>query len=493
MSASDLKLPVRVFVIDDDEVDREIVRHLLPRAGIEAEVLEAEDPAVALATLRGQGAGFVELIVLDYHFPREDGLEVLRALRELDTLTPVIVLTGQEDTALAVELMKSGAADYIPKGALTAQRLGQSVHHALRLRALDLAARAAQEALRASEEFNRRVLEASADCIKVLDLEGRLVSMSAGGYRLLGYPASTVVVGQPWLEFWSEDQRAAATAALTEARDGGVGHFVGHCAATSGATLWWDVVMSPIQGAGGRPERVLAISRDVTKQKRQAEFEQQLIGIVSHDLRNPIAAMIMGASLIKLKTTPDSPLASTAGRIVKSGERATRLIRDLLDFTQVRLGGGVPIERRAADIHVVCAQAVEEIALNHADRIIIHETDSDGRGAWDADRLAQVVDNLVRNAVSYGEPGAPITVSSVGRAETVEVRVHNHGKPIAPEVLPTLFEPFKRGDRRHDPERSVGLGLFIVREIVAAHGGNVEVHSDADQGTSFLVSLPRGP
>ena len=280
--------------------------------------------------------------------------------------------------------------------------------------------------------------------------------------------------------------------ALALLRDGGVGRFVGHCVSSSGATLWWDAVLSPIQGAGGRPERILAISRDVTGQKRQAEFEQQLIGIVSHDLRNPIAAMIMGASLIKLKTAADSPLASTAGRIVKSGERATRLIRDLLDFTQVRLGGGVPIERRAADIHAVCAQAVEEVALNHADRTLVHEDAGDGRGAWDADRLAQVVGNLVRNAVSYGEPGAPITVSSVGRATTVEVRVHNHGKPIAADVLPTLFEPFKRGDRRHDPERSVGLGLFIVREIVAAHGGAVEVCSDADHGTCFLVTLPRG-
>jgi PAS domain S-box-containing protein len=492
VSATDLKLPVRVFVIDDDEVDREIVRHLLPRAGIEAEVLEADDPAVALATLREQGTTFVELIVLDYHFPREDGLAVLRALRELDTITPVIVLTGQDDVALAVELMKNGAADYIPKGALTSERLGRSVRHALRLRGLDLAARAAQEALRASEEFNRRVLEASADCIKVLDLDGRLVSMSAGGHRLMQIPEGTSMAGKLWLEFWSEDQQVAAMAAFTEARSGGVGHFVGHCAATSGATLWWDVVISPIQGAGGLPERILAISRDVTKQKRQAEFEQQLIGIVSHDLRNPIAAMIMGASLIKLKTTPDSPLASTAGRIVKSGERATRLIRDLLDFTQVRLGGGVPIERRAADIHVVCAQAVEEIALNYPDRIIIREDEGDGHGAWDADRLAQVVGNLVRNAVSYGEPGAPITVSSVGRATTVEIRVHNHGKPIAPDVLPTLFEPFKRGDRRHDPERSVGLGLFIVREIVAAHGGTVEVCSEVEQGTCFSVTLPRG-
>ncbi len=485
---------IRVLVVDDDEVDRAVVRRLLPRGGLDAEILEEADPEAALTLLRTHnidGAARVDLVILDYHFPRHDGLKILQAMRAIDTTTPVIVLTGHDDIGLAVELMKNGAADYLPKNGLTAAHLGHSARHALRVSALASAARQAQEALRASEEFNRRMLESSHDCIKVLDLEGVLVSMSPGGFRTFGWPEDTEVVGRGWVEFWSEDQRAAAALAVASARGGGVGTFLGHCRSASGAPLWWDVVVSPILDAAGAPERLLAISRDVTRQKRQAEFEQQLVGIVSHDLRNPISAMIMGASLIALRIAEDSPLAGTIGRIVKSGERATRLIRDLLDFTKVRLGGGMPIARRPADIHLVCAQAFEEVTLNHPGRSVVHEQGGDGLGAWDTDRLAQVVGNLLHNAISYGDPDTPITVRSVGRDSTVEVQVHNLGQAIPAEVMTTLFEPFKRGGSKPDAERSIGLGLFIVREIVTSHDGRVDVRSDVEAGTTFVVTLPR--
>lgn len=478
---------VRVLVVDDDEVDRELVRRLLAKAGVEADVAEEEDPVAALARLR---KGAVDVVLLDYQFPKHDGLMVLRGVRELAAFVPVVVLTGHDETELAVDLMKNGAVDYIAKGALTPQRLAQSVRHALRLRASELATRAAQEALRASEEFNRRILESSHDCIKVLDLDGRILAMSPVGLRVLGVGDVAQVRGRSWLDFWNEDHRPGAEAALRAAASGKVGRFVGLCPARDGAPMWWDVVLSPVLAASGRPERLVATSRDVTEQRRQAEFEQQLIGIVSHDLRNPLSAMMIGASLLAAKLPAESPLAEIVQRIVGSGQRATRLIRDLLDFTQIRAGGKIPVDRRSADIHVVCKQVVEELALNNPGRLV-HRADGDGEGLWDPDRLAQVVSNLARNALSYGAPGTPVTVRSSGHGDAVTLRVHNEGKPIAPETLPTLFQPFRRGERRYDSDRSIGLGLFIVREIVQAHGGAVTVHSDAQAGTTFAVELPR--
>jgi sigma-B regulation protein RsbU (phosphoserine phosphatase) len=242
--------------------------------------------------------------------------------------------------------------------------------------------------------------------------------------------------------------------------------------------------------AGGKPERLLATSRDVTDQRRQAEFEQQLIGIVSHDLRNPLSAMMIGASLLAAKLPADSPLAEIVQRIVGSGQRATRLIRDLLDFTQIRAGGKLPVDRRSADIHVVCKQVVDELALNNPGRLI-HRPEGDGEGQWDPDRLAQVVSNLARNALSYGAAGTPVTVRSSGTGDGVQLRIHNEGRPIPAETISTLFQPYRRGERRYDPERSIGLGLFIVREIVLAHGGTVTVHSNVVEGTTFVVDLPR--
>jgi sigma-B regulation protein RsbU (phosphoserine phosphatase) len=478
---------VRVLVVDDDEVDRELVRRLLAKTGLDCVVLEDEDPVAALARLRRGG---VDVVLLDYQFPKHDGLLVLRGLREQGGVVPVVVLTGHDETELAVDLMKNGAVDYIAKGSLTPQRLGHSVRHALRLRASELATRAAQEALRASEEFNRRILESSHDCIKVLDVDGNILMMSPVGLEVLGLSDPSQVRGRSWLDLWQDEHRAGAEAALATAAAGMGGGFVGRCPARDGTPIWFDVVLSPVLAASGEPERLVATSRDVTDQRRQAEFEQQLIGIVSHDLRNPLSAMMIGASLLAQKLPADSPLAEIVQRIVGSGQRATRLIRDLLDFTQIRAGGRLPVDRRSADIHVVCKQVVDELALNNPGRLA-HRPEGDGEGQWDPDRLAQVVSNLARNALSYGAAGTLVTVRSSGGGDSVQLRIHNQGKPIPAETIPTLFRPFHRGERRYDPEHSVGLGLFIVREIVHAHGGTVTVHSNAVEGTTFVVELPR--
>jgi PAS domain S-box-containing protein len=479
---------LRVLVIDDDEVDRERVRRFLARAGVAATVFEHADPIAALGALRRLAP---DVIVLDYNFPKHDGLSVLREIRELDGLIPVIVMTGQDETALAVELMKAGAVDYIPKAGLTPQRLAHSVRHALRLRASELATHAAQEALRASEEFNRRVIASSHDCINVLDLEGRLLSMSPAGQQRLAIKSFSAVRGSPWADFWKGEHHEAARTALNEGRAGRVGRFVGFWPSQDGTPLWWDVLVTPILGPDGRPERLLASSRDVTDQRRQTEFEQQLIAIVSHDLRNPIAAMMMAGALLVEQLPPDSRLAKTAARVVSSGNRATRLIRDLLDFAQARLGGGLPLDRRETDIHALCRQAVDEITVNHPDRSIVHTAEGEGRGMWDPDRMAQVIGNLTRNAVTYSPQGSPVTVRSRDQDAGIRLEVHNEGYPIPLDVMATLFHPFKRGERKHDPERSIGLGLFIVREIVTAHGGSVNVHSTAADGTTFSVDLPK--
>ena len=297
--------------------------------------------------------------------------------------------------------------------------------------------------------------------------------------------------GSSWIDFWKDEHRNAAAAAVAEAKAGAAGRFVGFCPSMDGKPFWWDVLVTPILAADGKPERLLAISRDVTGQRKQAEFEQQLMGIVSHDLRNPISAMMMAGTLLLRTLPPDSPLVATAKRVVSSGDRATRLIHDLLDFTQVRLAGRLQVDRRAGDIHVVCRQMIDEIAINHPDRPILHAPAGDGSGLWDPDRIAQVVGNLARNAISYGQPGTPVTVRTQDRGDHLRVEVHNHGPAIAPDVMPTLFQPFKRGGKKPDPDRSIGLGLFIVREIVAAHGGAVDVHSTQSDGTTFSVDLPR--
>ncbi|MBA2321066.1 MAG: response regulator [Deltaproteobacteria bacterium] len=202
----------------------------------------------------------MDLVILDYNFPKHDGMFLLRELRESGHTTPVLVWTGQDDSGLAVDLMKNGAADFLPKAGLTSQRLSVSIRHALRRRASELAAGAVQEALRASDELNRRILECTHESVVVLDLAGHILLMSRAARELLEIPDLSLVHHRGWVDLWPEgEHRTAARNALLSAAQGAVGRFVGLGPSLSGAPLWWRVAVTPVLDADGKPERMVAL------------------------------------------------------------------------------------------------------------------------------------------------------------------------------------------------------------------------------------------
>jgi signal transduction histidine kinase/CheY-like chemotaxis protein len=226
--------------------------------------------------------------------------------------------------------------------------------------------------------------------------------------------------------------------------------------------------------------------------RRRTEFEQQLIGIVSHDLRNPLGAITMAAGLLQVSPGLNERQLKAAHRIASSCERATRLIRDFLDFTQARLGTGIPLKPRPMDLHEVTRHVVDEVRQAHPTREVVLETTGEGQGEWDPDRISQVLTNLVGNALAYSPANTPVRVTASSEPEFAQLQVHNHGTPISPELLPRLFEPLTRGAPTEGQQsRSIGLGLYIVREILRGHGGSVEVSSSVETGTTFRVRLPR--
>ncbi|WP_224247718.1 GAF domain-containing protein [Hyalangium gracile] len=233
--------------------------------------------------------------------------------------------------------------------------------------------------------------------------------------------------------------------------------------------------------------------RDQEELRRRTEFEQQLIGIVSHDLRNPLGAITMAAGLLQASPGLNERQLKAVHRIGSSCDRATRLIRDFLDFTQTRLGSGLPLKRRPMDLHDITRHVVDEVLLAHPERQVQVETRGEGHGEWDPDRIAQVLTNLVGNALAYSPPGTPVRVRTDTASSPALLEVHNEGTPISPEMLPRLFEPLTRGEpTTGQHSRSIGLGLYIVREIVRGHGGTVDVVSTPQAGTTFTVHLPRG-
>jgi sigma-B regulation protein RsbU (phosphoserine phosphatase) len=240
-----------------------------------------------------------------------------------------------------------------------------------------------------------------------------------------------------------------------------------------------------------RLEELVAESNRLHEEARdRALFAEQMIGIVSHDLRNPVSAVQMGAALLERKVA-DEDQRRIVGRIDRASKRANRLITDLLDFTQARLGGGLRASLKPIDLHATVREAVEDLALANPGRQIRTNGLGDGACQADSNRLVQLVGNLVSNAVTYGAEDQPITVTSEVDAASASVTVHNFGPPISAAALPTLFEPMSRATNETSAQRSVGLGLFIVRQIAASHAGTAHVESNATAGTSFRVQFPR--
>jgi len=222
----------------------------------------------------------------------------------------------------------------------------------------------------------------------------------------------------------------------------------------------------------------------------RALLAEQMIGIVSHDLRNPLSTISIAAATLAAGSLSD-PHRRGVERIQRASVRGAHLITDLLDFTQARVGKGLPVVTEPIDLHLVVAHAVDELSHLHPTRSILHERAGDGACFADPNRLTQVIGNLVSNAVAYGERDSPVTVTSSIEARTFTVCVHNRGKPIPVDAQSVIFEAMARGTTGQNAGRSVGLGLFIVRELVKAHGGRVEVTSTDEMGTAFSVVFPR--
>lgn len=233
--------------------------------------------------------------------------------------------------------------------------------------------------------------------------------------------------------------------------------------------------------------------RELTAARGQAEdralFAEQLVGIVSHDIRNPLSVIQMSTVLLERWGLGEQQQTVVA-RVARAVARMQHLINDLLDFSQARLGAGLRVQRAPVDLHAALADSVAELALAFPGREIRHVAEGSGPCHADAERMAQAVGNLVANAVNHGAADKPVTVRTACFDDRVEVSVHNHGTPIPEALLPHLFEPMVRGAEAGARARGVGLGLYIVREIARAHGGTVRVESRAGDGTTFVLSLP---
>ena len=225
---------------------------------------------------------------------------------------------------------------------------------------------------------------------------------------------------------------------------------------------------------------------------RVDESRELFLATLGHDLRNPLNAIVVSSQLLSRSGQLDEEHTHIASQMSGFAKVMTGMIHDLLDFTRTRLGAGMPVAAARTDLRNLCRDVLDEFRAARPDRSLRFESRGDTSGEWDAARLRQVVSNLVANALQHGGEATPVEVIARGEESDVFLAVRNQGVPIASAALPTIFDPFVRapeGAAKH--RRGVGLGLYIARQIVIAHGGSIVVTSDETTGTVFTVRLPR--
>ena len=316
---------------------------------------------------------------------------------------------------------------------------------------------------------------------------------------LLGYPDRRAIEPAEFTSRIVAEDRHAEASALDAFLDASADRFqaVFRVLGVDGAQRWvasWGRLRSD---ASGSSTHLVGLLQDVTQSHRQrAEAEdrallaEQTLGIVGHDLRNPLAAIQMASEILGLRVLDASQQLALGERIRSSTRRANRLIADLLDFTRARTGRGLSLNKTPVDGHAVARDVLAELATAHPARQLQHTAIGDARMTADGDRIGQALGNLISNALTYGTPDTAVILSSEGRAQSVRFSVHNEGTSIEPGMRPTIFEPMTRGESAGHL-RSVGLGLYIVREIAVAHGGEVDYTSSEGSGTTFFIELPK--
>jgi len=227
-----------------------------------------------------------------------------------------------------------------------------------------------------------------------------------------------------------------------------------------------------------------------------AASRDMFLGVLGHDLRSPLATVAASNRVLSENTLDPSARERASARVGRSVKAMNRLITDLLDYTRVRLGAGIPIERTRCDVALICRDAVDAMQVSYPAYRFTLDTAGDLQAEIDAAKMEQALGNLLANAAQHGDASGPVSLSAVGEADAIVLKVVNRGPPIPPDALRSVFEPLIQagaGSREPDErsQTSMGLGLFIVREIVNGHLGAITVESSLEKGTVFAIKLPR--
>jgi PAS domain S-box-containing protein len=537
--------PINILIVDDEPKNLTVLEAVLDEPGYRfVRAVSADEALLALV------AKDFALLILDVRMPVMTGFELAHLIRQRkkNEQVPIIFLTAyyNEDQHV-LEGYGTGAVDYLRKpvnSVILRSKVAAFADLHRKTRALEIANRALlaevterretqaqlrelnetleqrviersaallertqmeesqRERLRATEEFNRSLMEGTTDCVQVLDLDGRVLHINGPGMVKMEINDFAAISGKHWWWLWPEESGGALRRSVGQALAGTAVSFTVLRPTSRGARKWWNVSVSPVRdSANGQVVRILAVSRDVTEareteQALRASDEQKdnFIATLAHELRNPLAPIRNAVNILRFREAADAQLAWCRDVIDRQVKQMSRLLEDLLDVSRYARSK-LTLRREALVIADIFEHAIEiarpwieqggqsfEVSLP-SESIVI-----DG----DLTRLAQVISNLLINAAKYTASDGHIQLSARKEGDEAVVTVKDDGIGIASEHLSRVFEMFSQVlSARSDPHGGLGIGLCLARGLVEMHGGRLNAYSAGiDQGSEFVVRLP---
>lgn len=254
-----------------------------------------------------------------------------------------------------------------------------------------------------------------------------------------------------------------------------------------------DVLIANLHALLRRREVLRSLSDELDQKRLDEERARDLfLAILGHDLRNPLDAISMSSQLLAKAPLSAELTQKMASRITAASQRMTHMLDDIQDYARSRLGADLILRRTPQRLGALASAAIDEARGANPGLVVELVQESPDDGWWDGERLSRVIANLLRNAVEHGAVGRPIVVRTSGRADLRVLSVRNEGQPIPEDVRERLFEPMVHRATDAPAASNMGLGLFVCRTIVEAHGGRIGVQT-GDAGTEFRIELPAGP
>jgi len=429
----------------------------------------------------------VALAIIDVQMPEMDGFELATLMRSVEKTrhVPIVFVTaGSRDERRVFEGYEAGAVDFLFK----------PINSHILCSKVDVFVTLAKqrEELRRSEERFRALVEATSHAVWRIAADGSIAVDSPSFRELTGIPLHDWFDGR-WRDTLHPEDRERVTAGWRQAQTARAPYEVEfRIRRADGQYTWTLARVAPVFDDGGELLEWVCANTDIEERKQAENLREMFVGVLSHDLRNPLGAMLTATQLVLMRVeVEDERVRKPLSRVLSSGERMARMIDQLLDLTRVRLGDGIGLSAVVVDLSKVVHQALGEIAKGK-DRFRV-ETTGDTTGTWDVDRIFQVVSNLASNAIEHSPADTPVQVRiDGGGPDEVELSVHNLGPAIPEELRGVLFDPFRGNKDRHRGASSgLGLGLFITKELVNAHAGTLTFETYDDRGTTFSARLPR--